>query len=148
MWIEAIKAELGGLSAKHTFENVDQVPFGFNAIGSRLVFTIKWNLNGTVLKYKVRLVAQGFSQRPGLDYTDTYSPVVHITSVRLVGAISTKLNLTMHQLDIDSTFLCSVQIWQTMSATRWRAACVAHIYVCCLASFYYDLAHMQPLAGH
>ncbi|GJR87328.1 retrovirus-related pol polyprotein from transposon TNT 1-94 [Tanacetum coccineum] len=61
--------------------------------------------DGTIGKYKARLVIKGFRQREGLDYLDTYSPVTRITSIRMVLAIASLRNLDVHQMDVKMTFL-------------------------------------------
>ncbi|GJT70520.1 retrotransposon protein, putative, ty1-copia subclass [Tanacetum coccineum] len=61
--------------------------------------------DGTIDKYKSRLVIKGFRQREGLDYSDTYSPVTRITSIRMVLAIAALRNLEVHQMDVKPTFL-------------------------------------------
>jgi histone deacetylase 1/2 len=63
-------------------------PPGTNIIGSRWVFKTKHKADGSLDKYKARLIAQGFTQRYDVDYLDTYSPVVKPATVRLVLAIS------------------------------------------------------------
>ncbi|XP_073132492.1 uncharacterized protein [Henckelia pumila] len=61
--------------------------------------------DGTIDKYKVRLVIKGYSQREGLDYFDTYSPVTRITSIRVILAIDALRNLEVYQMDVKTTFL-------------------------------------------
>ena len=56
-------------------------------------------------RYKARLVAQGYSQRPGLDYEETLSPVVRFESVRTVAALAAQNNLKLHQMDVTTAFL-------------------------------------------
>ena len=58
-----------------------------------------------ILRYKARLVAQGFSQVFGVDYTDTYSPVTKFVSIRIFLAISVQLGLIIHTMDVDTAFL-------------------------------------------
>ncbi|GJS76442.1 retrotransposon protein, putative, ty1-copia subclass [Tanacetum coccineum] len=65
----------------------------------------KMKANGTVDKYKARLVIQGFRQREGLDYFDTYLPVTRITLIRTIIAIVALRNLEIHQMDVKTTFL-------------------------------------------
>ncbi|GKB91480.1 DNA polymerase zeta catalytic subunit-like protein [Tanacetum coccineum] len=61
--------------------------------------------DGTVDKYKARVVIQGFRQREGLDYFDTYSPVTRITSIRMIIDIAALKNLEIHQMDVKTAFL-------------------------------------------
>ena len=61
--------------------------------------------DGTIDKYKARLVAKGFKQKEGLDFFDTYSPVMRITSIRVLIAIATLHNLEIHQMDVKTIFL-------------------------------------------
>ena len=66
---------------------------------------IKYKVDGSVAKYKAHLVARGFSQIPGVDYGETYSHVVKITSIRVLLALATQLHLEVHQFDIKTVFL-------------------------------------------
>ena len=66
---------------------------------------IKYKVDGSVAKYKAHLVARGFSQIPGVDYGETYSPIVKITSIRVLLALATQLHLEVHQFDIKTVFL-------------------------------------------
>ncbi|KAK3014288.1 hypothetical protein RJ639_008011, partial [Escallonia herrerae] len=61
--------------------------------------------DGTIEKYKARLVVNGYIQKEGLDYFDTYPPVTRITSIRILIAITTINNLEIHQMDVKTTFL-------------------------------------------
>ena len=79
-----------------------------NVIGSRWVFKVKHKANGSVDKFKDRLVAQGFTQRYGVDYFDTYSPVVKPVTVHLVLAVALSQNWSVRQLDISNAFLHGV----------------------------------------
>ena len=60
---------------------------------------------GTVVRYKARLVVQGFSQVPGVDYFDTFAPVAWLALIRTVLAIVTAENLEIHQIDIKGAYL-------------------------------------------
>jgi hypothetical protein len=104
-WTEAIRWEMDSLTHTNTFVEVDQVPTPFTPIGSKFVFSLKRDVSGKVIRYKARLVAQGFSQREGIDYTSTFAPVVRLTSIRITLAIATNLNLKMDHLDVETTFL-------------------------------------------
>ena len=61
--------------------------------------------DGTIDKYKARLVVKGFRQKEGLDYFDTYSPVTKITSIRLLIALAVVYDLQIHQMDVKTAFL-------------------------------------------
>lgn len=76
-WLEAVKAEMKALIDNGTWERV-QLPPDRKAIGSKWFFKIKRNALGEIERYKGRLVAQGFSQRPGLDFIEdqTFSPTM------------------------------------------------------------------------
>ncbi|GKC11490.1 zinc finger CCCH domain-containing protein 14 [Tanacetum coccineum] len=61
--------------------------------------------DGTIDKYKARLVIKGFRQREGQDYFDTYSPITRITSIRMVLAIAALRNLEVHRMNVKPSFL-------------------------------------------
>ena len=61
--------------------------------------------DGTIEKYKDRLVVKGYKQKEGLDYFDTYSPVTRITSIRMLIALAAVHDLKIHQMDVKTAFL-------------------------------------------
>ena len=103
-WKEAIKSEIDSILQNHTWELVD-LPPGCKPLGYRWIFKKKMKVDGSVDKYKARLVIKGFRQKEGLDYFDTYSPVTRITSIRFVLAIAALRNLEIHQMDVKTAFL-------------------------------------------
>ncbi|GKB80230.1 retrotransposon protein, putative, ty1-copia subclass [Tanacetum coccineum] len=103
-WREAIKSEIESILQNHTWELVD-LPPGCKPLCYKWIFKKKMKADGTIDKYKARLVIKGFRQREGLDYFDTYSPVTRITSIRMIIAIAALRNLKIHQMDVKTTFL-------------------------------------------
>ena len=74
LWREAIEEEMSALKRNKTWQVVNR-PVDRKVVGSKWVFKVKHKADGSVDRYKARLVAQGFSQQPGTDYDDTYAPV-------------------------------------------------------------------------
>ena len=87
-WETALEKELGSLDKTGTFEPVDSLPPGRKAIDSKLAFKIKRHANGIIERYKVHLVAKGFCQIPGLDFDETFAPVVKLTSIQILCALA------------------------------------------------------------
>ena len=73
---------------------------GKNLIDCKWVFRIKRKSDGTIDRYKARLVAKGFKQRYGIDYEDTFSPVVKATTIRFVLSIVVSKGWCLKQLDV------------------------------------------------
>ena len=96
--------EIQSLIGSGTWE-VAQLPPGRKAIGCRWVFVIKHKSDGSVDRYKARLVAQGFSQRPGLDYGETYAATVKWATLRAILALGALEDLEIESVDISSAFL-------------------------------------------
>ncbi len=103
-WKEAMKSEYDSLIRNETWKLVS-LPKDRKAIGNKWVYKIKRNADGSVERYKARLVCKGFSQKEGIDYTETFSPVARYTSVRTVLAVTNQLGLHIHQMDVKTAFL-------------------------------------------
>jgi Reverse transcriptase (RNA-dependent DNA polymerase) len=99
LWEKAIEEELATLKAAGTWEVVDE-PRGVNIVGSKWVFKAKKDAAGNVVRYKARLVAQGFSQVPGVDYFDTFAPVARLASIQTVLVFAAAENYETGQIDI------------------------------------------------
>jgi Reverse transcriptase (RNA-dependent DNA polymerase) len=104
LWEKAIREELATLQEAGTWELTD-TPNGANIVGSKWVFRAKKDAAGNVARYKARLVAQGFSQVPGVDYFDTFAPVAKLASIRAVLAMATAKDMELHQIDIKGAYL-------------------------------------------
>jgi hypothetical protein len=79
-WEKVIYEELKTLEEAGTWE-ISDLPEGANLVGSKWVFHIKKDTTSHVVRYKARLVAQGFSKVEGVDYFDTYTPVAKLSSL-------------------------------------------------------------------
>ena len=75
-----------------------------NLVGCKWIFRIKRNSDGSIDRYEARLVAKGFHQRPGVDYHETFSPVVKPATVTLVLSIGVSNGWSLRQLDVNNAF--------------------------------------------
>ena len=103
-WKKATESEYKSLIDNHTWELVPP-PHDKNIVGSKWVFKVKRNADGTVQKFKARLVAQGYTQSPGIDYDEVFAPVVRYTSIRSLLAVANICNWEIHQMDAKTAFL-------------------------------------------
>ncbi|KAL4561507.1 hypothetical protein LXL04_033674 [Taraxacum kok-saghyz] len=101
---EAIDDEMSSILENNTWV-LSNLPPGSKALGCKWIFKKKMNVDGTIDKFKARLVIQGFRQKPGVDYFDTYTPVVRISTIRLLIALASIHNLVIHQMDVKTAFL-------------------------------------------
>lgn len=103
-WVEAMNDEYQSLIKNGTWVLVDP-PKGQAVIDNRWVFRIKEKPNGEIDRYKARLVVRGFTQCYGIDYTETFSPVVRFTSVRAIFALAAHRGMRVYQFDVKTAFL-------------------------------------------
>lgn len=103
-WKRAMDSEIESLKEAGTF-TACKLPLGFKAIGGKWVLKIKRGAKGEVIKYKGRFVAQGFLQRYGVDYVDTYAPVARIPSIRIIIALAAHYDWDLHHMDVKSAYL-------------------------------------------
>lgn len=103
-WLAAMKAEYSALMNNNTWTLVELPPTR-KASGCKWVYRIKENPNGSINKYKARLVAKGFHQQHGLDFTETFSPVVKPATIRIILTLALTHRWHIQQIDINNAFL-------------------------------------------
>jgi hypothetical protein len=101
-WSEVCQYEIDTLAKNGTWELVDLLP-GRKAVKSKWVFKLK--ADG---RYCTRLVAKGFTQIPGVDFDETFSPVAHFESLHMLLALAVLEDWHIHQMDVKSVFLNGV----------------------------------------
>eukprot|EP00253_Pinus_taeda_P024014 PITA_24014 len=104
LWKEAMVDEMASLHKNEACDLVE-LPAGRKPIGSKWVFKKKTNAEGKVEKYKARLVAKVYSQVPGIDFGDIFSPVAKVTSIRLLLSVVVSFDFEVEQMDVKTIFL-------------------------------------------
>jgi hypothetical protein len=99
--------ELVNFERNQVWELVDPPP-GRKPIGTKWVWKNKEVEKGEVVRMKSRLVAQGYSQKEGIDYEETFAPVAHLEAIRILLAFSVAKGFKLQQMDVKSTFLNGV----------------------------------------
>lgn len=105
-WQAAMQEEFNSLMKNNVWKIVDR-PSNCNIVGCKWVFKLKSDESGDCTIYKARLVARGFSQKFGVDYTDTFSPVVRHSTLRILFCIANELDMDIEHIDINTAFLHS-----------------------------------------
>lgn len=103
-WEKAINEELTSLQENSTWKLVE-LPDDKKAIGCKWVFKVKQDADTKLTKYKARLCAKGYNQREGIDYEETFSPVIRYDSLRTLLALATKEDMEVKQFDVATAFL-------------------------------------------
>jgi hypothetical protein len=103
-WRAAMESEFKALLKNGTWSLCPR-PLSHHIVRNKWVYKIKQKPDGSIDRYKARLVAKGFDQRSGVDYFETFSPVVKPTTVRLILALAVQFRWTTRQLDVSNAFL-------------------------------------------
>ncbi|PKU73279.1 Retrovirus-related Pol polyprotein from transposon TNT 1-94 [Dendrobium catenatum] len=103
-WRMAMSKEFQALQSQGTWELVPSQPHQ-HVLGCKWMYRTKFNSNGTVSRYKARLVALGYNHEYGIDYTDTFSPVAKIPTFRVLIVLALHHQWPIHQLDVSNAFL-------------------------------------------
>ena len=99
-----MQVELNSLTKREVFGPVVQTPEDVK-LGYKWVFVRKRIKNNEIIRYKAQLVAQSFLQRPGIDYEETYSPVMDVITFRFLISLIVSKELDMHLMDVITTYL-------------------------------------------
>jgi hypothetical protein len=122
-WLSLMESEIKNIESKGTWIETS-LPEGRKAVGCKWVFKVKTDADGNVVKYKSRLVAQGFSQVPGVDYMETFAPVSRTTSLRLLLTIAATNDLEERQRTTlrsgKRTLRAPTSMASSMSSFIWR----------------------------
>lgn len=103
-WFAAMQEEYSALQHNGTWELVPR-PSGAHVVSGKWIFKNKLNADGSLERRKARWVVRGFSQRPGLDFDQTFSPVVKPATIRTVLHLAAAREWPVHQLDVKNAFL-------------------------------------------
>ncbi|CAL1357087.1 unnamed protein product [Linum trigynum] len=104
-WEEAMGSEFDALHANHTWDVVDRPTPDTPTVGSRWVYTIKMNPDGTIERFRARVVALGYTQEHEVDYNETFAPVARMSTVRTLLAVASMNKWSLSQLDVKNAFL-------------------------------------------
>jgi len=103
-WLKVMEEEIDSIKRNQTWELVELLP-NKKSIALKWIYKVKVNADGDVVRHKARLVAKGFLQKVGVDYGEVHAPVARIKTVRLVVAMATNEDRSLHQLDVKFAFL-------------------------------------------
>uniref|UniRef100_A0A0A9WFE7 Retrovirus-related Pol polyprotein from transposon TNT 1-94 n=1 Tax=Lygus hesperus TaxID=30085 RepID=A0A0A9WFE7_LYGHE len=103
-WYAAVRKEFSSLLRNKTW-SLQEKPQNQKAVGCRLILCNKYKSSGELERRKARLVARGFTQEPKVDYHETYSPVVRLSSLRTVMALAVKHGMVVEQMDVETAYL-------------------------------------------
>lgn len=103
-WVRAIEEELQAHEVNNTWTIVQKTPI-MKIINSKWVFKIKTEAEKKTQRYKARLCARGFLQQKGIDFTETFAPVVRYDSLRVLLTTVTEKDLELLQFDVQTAFL-------------------------------------------
>ncbi|CAL9245770.1 unnamed protein product [Arabidopsis halleri] len=104
-WRNSMSDEFNAQVENHTWDLIPPPPASVNIIGCKWIFRTKFNSDGSINRFKSRLVAKGYTQQQGLDYSETFSPVIKSTTIRLVLGIAVNRDWPIRQLDVNNAFL-------------------------------------------
>ncbi|RVW89893.1 Retrovirus-related Pol polyprotein from transposon TNT 1-94 [Vitis vinifera] len=103
-WRQAMQEEIAALEANHTWD-IEPCPPTIVPLGCKWVYSVKVRSDGSLDRYKARLVALGNNQEYGVNYEETFAPVAKMTTVRTILALAASSDWPLHQMDVKNAFL-------------------------------------------
>ena len=103
-WRDAMSREFTSTNENRTWD-LEEASQHMNVVGCRWVFTIKYNPDGSIDIYKARIVAKSYHQQQGIDYGDTFCPVIKSTTIRIVLGLAVNHDWPVRQIDVNTAFL-------------------------------------------
>lgn len=103
-WKSAMDDEMNSLKENNTWILVDR-PANCKTLNAKWIFVKKKNLAGETIRYKARFVAKGCAQKYGIDFNETYAPVIRYSSIRYLMALAVKNDLKIDQMDVTTAYL-------------------------------------------
>ena len=104
LWLATMQEEYESLVANNIW-TLEEIPEQSNLIKCHWVYKLKLAADGSVSRYKARLVAKGFTQRKGVDYEETFSPVVKFDSIRTILSVAAVEDLNFTLFNVCSAYL-------------------------------------------
>ncbi|MCO5579081.1 hypothetical protein L7F22_032933 [Adiantum nelumboides] len=104
LWHAAMESEMQSLKQNKTWVLVPR-PSNRSIVSCHWLLRKKYNADGSVQRHKSRLVARGFSQEPGIDFHETFSPTLGLSTFRILMALAAQYDMELHQMDVETTFL-------------------------------------------
>ncbi|CAH2100381.1 unnamed protein product [Euphydryas editha] len=136
-WRKAMKDEFDSLISNKVWKLVDR-PKQTNIVKCKWVYKLKSDASGNFLRHKARLVARGFTQREGIDFHDTFSPVVRHSTMRTLFSLANELDLNIDHVDVTTAFL-NGNLNETIYMEQPEGFCTNNEKVCLLQKSIYGL---------
>jgi hypothetical protein len=103
-WVDVMVEEYDSIVKNSAWEIVPRL-VDKSMVGLRWIYKVKKAADGSVEKYKAKIVAWVFSQIEGITYDETFAPVARYSSIRSILALSAHMGWNIHQMDVKTTFL-------------------------------------------
>ncbi|GKC21949.1 retrotransposon protein, putative, ty1-copia subclass [Tanacetum coccineum] len=117
-WLNAMNVEMQSMRENEVWDLVDLPPNG-KTVGHKWLFKKKTDMDGAVHTYKACLLAKGFTQTPGIDYEETFSPVIDIRAIRILIAIVAFYDYEIWQMDVKTAFL-NGYLYEEKASRQWN----------------------------